>query len=168
MDSVHGLHGVLAAGLSLLAAEKALAVLIETHVGHLNVTGMNGDLGLLTVHLLSLDLLNMDAPSATVDLGDFALTSFVRATHNLHSVSVADGDASGEPLCRKVLAKLSRHNLTAERGGGREVGLAGLSALAGHACSNIRVSNTNWHTTWGGAWRKTALSGSSDDSLPTD
>ena len=132
VDSVHGLHGVLAAGLSLLAAEKGLAVLIETHVGHLNVTGMNGDLGLLTVHLLSLDLLNMNAPSAAVDLGDFALTSFVRATHNLHCVSVADGDTSGEPLCRKVLAKLSRHNLTAERGGGREVGLAGLSALAGH------------------------------------
>ena len=39
--SVHGLHGVLGASISLLAAEKSLAVLIEAHVGHLDVAGVD-------------------------------------------------------------------------------------------------------------------------------
>ena len=132
--SVHGLHGVLGASISLLAGEEGLAVLIETKVGDLDVAGVHGHLGLLTVSLLLGELFNMNAPSATVNFSDFAFTTLEGAADNFDGVTVADGDAAAEPLGGQVLAELRRHNLSAEGGGGSEVGLAGLSALAGHVC----------------------------------
>ena len=94
---------------------------------------MEGDLGLLTVRLLLQQLLDVDAPSATVHLRDLALKTLAGASDNLHGVAMADGDAAGQPLGRELLAQLGRHELAADGRGGREVGLAQLSALAGHA-----------------------------------
>ena len=130
--SVHFRHRVLGALVSLLSAEDRLAVLVETKVSDLDVAGVEGDLGLLTVRLLLEQFLNVNAPSAAVDLGDLALATLVRATNHLHGVAVADGDAAGEPLSSQFLAQLSGHKLSAGAGGSSEVGLAGLSALAGH------------------------------------
>merc|ERR1711957_481395 len=126
----HGLHGVLGASISLLAGEESLAVLVEAEVGNLDVAGVHGHLGLLSVSLLLGELLDVDAPSATVDLGDFTFTTLEGTADNLDGVAVTDGDAAAEPLGGKVLAELRRHYLSAEGGGGGEVGLAGPSALA--------------------------------------
>ena len=136
--SVHGLHGVLGASISLLAAEKSLAVLIEAHVGHLNVAGVDGDLSLLAVSLLFHEFLNVDAPFAAVNFSDFALTTLEGSADNLDGITVADGDAAAEPLGRQVLAQLRRHNLSAKRRWCSEVGLAGLSALVGHLCGKSK------------------------------
>lgn len=130
--SVHFRHRVLGALVSLLSAENRLAVLVETEVGDLDVAGVEGDLGLLTVRLLLEQFLNVNAPSAAVDLGDLALATLVGATDDLHGVAVTDGDAAGKPLGSELLAELSGHQLSTDAGRSGEVSLSGLSALAGH------------------------------------
>ena len=121
---------MLVTGVTLLTGQESFAVLVEAQVGDLDVGGVDGNLGLLAVCLLFDEFLNVDAPSAAVHFGHLAFTVLVRAAHNLHSVAVAHGDAARLVLGRQVLVQLRRHNLSALRGRGREVGLAGLSALA--------------------------------------
>ena len=130
--SVHLFHLVLVAGVSLLTSEEGLAVLVETEVGDLAVAGVNGDLSLLAISLLFHQFLNVDAPSATVNFSHLAFTVFVGSTHNLHSVSVANGDRAGLVLGGQVFAQLCGHHLSTDGGGGSEVCLARLSTLAGH------------------------------------
>jgi len=93
--SVHLFHLVLVAGGSLLAVEEGLAVLVETKVSHNAVAGVDGNLGLLAVHLLLHELLNVDAPSATVNFSDFALTVLVRPADDLDGVAITHGDGTG-------------------------------------------------------------------------
>ena len=132
--SVHFLHLVLVTSVSLLASEEGLAVLIETEVSDLHVAGVDGELGLLTIRLLSDEFLNVDAPFAAVNFSDFAFAILVRPTDNLDIVSVADGDGARLVLGSQVFAQLGRHHLSTEGGWGSEVCLAGLSSLAGHVC----------------------------------
>ena len=93
---------------------------------------MDGDLGLLSIHLFLNELLNVDAPSAAVNFSDFALTVFVGSTDDLDSVTIANRDGAGLVLGGELLAKLGRHHSSADGRGGGEVCLAGLSALAAH------------------------------------
>ena len=90
--SVHFLHLVLVTDGSLLAVEKGLAVLVQTKVGNGAVAGVDGNLSLLAVHLLLDEFLDVDAPSATVDLSDLAFTTLVRSADDLDGVSITDGD----------------------------------------------------------------------------
>ena len=131
-SSVHLLHLVLVASSSLLAIEKRLAVLVKSQVGNDAVRWVDGDFGLLSVHLLFHEFLNMNAPSATVNFSDFAFTVLVGSTDDLDSVSIADRDGPGGVLGGKFLAQLSGHHSSAKGGWGSEVCLSRLSALAGH------------------------------------
>ena len=112
--SVHLFHLVLVASSSLLAVEERLAVLVETEAGHNAVAGVNGDLGLLSVCLLLDELLNVDAPPATVNFNDFALTVLVRSTDDLDGIAVANGDGASLILGREVFAELGGHHLSAD------------------------------------------------------
>ena len=133
MYSVHLFHLVLVTSVSLLAGEESLAVLIETKGGNDNVGGVDGDLGLLSVGLLLDEFLNVNAPFAAINFSDFALTVLVGSTHDLDSVSVADGDGAALVLAGELLGEVGRHDSSAERRGCGEVCLTGLSALGGHA-----------------------------------
>lgn len=103
--SVHLFHIVLVTSVSLLAAKEVLAVVVKTQGSDHNVGGVDGDLGLLTVGLFSVNLLNVDAVSTAVDLSDLAFLVFVAATNNLHSVSVANRDRPTLVLCGQLLAQ---------------------------------------------------------------
>ena len=132
LHSVHLFHLVLVASGSLLAVEKGLAVLVETQVGDNAVAGVDGDLGLLAVHLLLNELLNVDAPFATVNFSDFALTVLVGSADDLDGVAVAHGDGASRILRGQLFAQLGGHHSPAEGGWCGEVSLSRLSALAGH------------------------------------
>ena len=55
---------------------------------------MDWNVRLLAVGLLFDDFLNVNAPSSAVNFSYFAFTILVGSTHDLNSVSVADGDAA--------------------------------------------------------------------------
>jgi len=123
---------VLVVSVSLLAGEESLTVLIKSEVGNLAVGGVDGDLGLLSVHLLLDEFLNVDAPSATVDLSDLAFAVLVGSSDNLDGVTITDGDGTGLILLGELFAELGRHHSSLDGRGGAEVGLARLSTLAAH------------------------------------
>ena len=125
---------MLGASVSLLAGEESLTVLIKSEVGDLAVGGVDGDLGLLSVHLLLDEFLNVDAPSATVDFSDLTFTVLVGSADNHDGVTITDGDGTGLILLRELFAELGRHHSSLDGRGGGEVGLARLSALAAHIC----------------------------------
>ena len=127
--SVHLFDLVLVASGSLLAIEECLAVLVETEAGHNAVTGVNGDLGLLSVCLFLYELLNVDAPPTTVYFNDFALTVLVWSSDDLHSIAVANGDGASLVFGRELFVELSGHHSSAKGGWRGEMGLARLSTL---------------------------------------
>ena len=137
--SVHLFHLVLVTSVSLLASEEGLAVLVETKGGNDNVGGVDGDLSLLSVGLLLDEFLNVDAPFAAINFSDFALTVLVWATHDLDGVSVSDRDGAALILARELLGEVSGHYSSAEGRSGGEMGLAGLSALGGHALRALHL-----------------------------
>ena len=121
---------MLVVGISLLTSEEILAVLVKSEVGNLDVGGVDGDLGLLSVHLLFDEFLNVNTPSTAVNFSDFAFTVLVGSTNNLDSVTIANWDRSGLILGGELLAELSGHHSSADRRGSGEVCLSRLSALA--------------------------------------
>ena len=136
MRSVHLFHLVLVASGSLLAVEEGLAILVKSEVGDDAVGGVDGDLSLLSVHLLLDELLNVDAPFTTVNFSDLALTVLVGSTDDLDGVTIADGDGAGLILGGELLAELGRHHSASQGRGCGEVSLSRLSALAGHVYIN--------------------------------
>ena len=84
----------------------------------------------LTVGLLSDDLFDVEAPSLSVDSLNLALSALKSSTHDLHGVTLADGDCANFVLGSQILAQVAAHDLSPDAGGGREVGLPGLSTLA--------------------------------------
>ena len=129
---------MLVAGVSLLAGEEILAVLVKSQVGDDAVAGVDRDFSLLSVHLLLHELLNVDAPSAAVNFSDFAFTVLVGSANDLDGVSISDGDGPGLVLGGELLAQLSRHHSPALGGGSSEVRLTRLSTLAGNGCARKR------------------------------
>ena len=85
---------VLVSGVSLLASEESLAVLVKSERSDDDVGWVNGDVCLLAVGLLFDDFLNVDAPPSAVNFSYLAFTVLVGANHDLDGVSVADGDAA--------------------------------------------------------------------------
>jgi len=115
---------------TLLAGEESLAVLVKSEVGDLDVGGVDGDLSLLSVHLLLDEFLDVDAPLATVTFSDLAFTVLVGSTDNHDSVAGSDGNGTSKVLLGELLGELSRHHLSADGRRGSEVCLSRLSALA--------------------------------------
>ena len=127
---------MLVVSISLLTGEESLTVLVKSEVGDLAVGGVDGDLGLLSVHLLLDEFLNVDAPSATVDLSDLTFAVLVGSSDNLDGVTITDGDGTGLILLGELFAELGRHHSASQGRGCGEVSLSRLSALAGHVYIN--------------------------------
>ena len=86
--------------------------------------------GVLTVGLIFDDLFDVEGPSLSVDRLDLALSALELTTHDLDGVALADGDRADFVLGSQFLAQVAAHDLSPDVGGGREVGLPGLSTLA--------------------------------------
>jgi hypothetical protein len=120
-------------GRSLFALEEGLAILVELEAGNNTVAGVNGELSALSVGLFFHDFINVNASAATVNSLDLAFTALEGASHNLDSVSFTDGNGTNFVLDFKIFRQMARHHDSANTGGSSEVGLSGLSTLAGHA-----------------------------------
>ena len=83
---------VLLSVLLLLLVEDGLSVLVQLESSDNAVAGVNGDLGLLTVGLLSHDFLNVNASASAVNSLDLAFARLEVATHNLDLVALTDRD----------------------------------------------------------------------------
>ena len=104
--SVHLAHLLVLVLLSvslLLLFKDGLAVLVKLESGNDTVAGVDWDLRLLTVGLLSSDFLNVNASASAVDGLDFALTGLEVASNNLDLVSLADWDRTDLVLVSEVL-----------------------------------------------------------------
>ena len=97
---------------------------------------MDGNLGLLSVHLLFDELLDVDAPLATVYLSHLSFTILEGSTNNFDGVSITNWDRAGLILCSKFFAELSGHHSSARGRGGGEICLARLSSLTANACTS--------------------------------
>lgn len=133
--SVHlGGSGVLVGGSALLPEEDVAAVLVLLEAGDDAVAGVDGDGDHLPVRFFFLlNFLNDDPSALAVDAGDLALAVLEGTAHDLDLVALAHGHGAHVVLLLEVLAEVAGHHDAADAAGGREVGLAGLSALAGNA-----------------------------------
>jgi len=86
--------------------------------------------GVLTVGLIFDDLFDVEGPFLSVDRLDLALSALELTAHDLDGVALADGDRADFVLGLQFLAQVAAHDLSPDVGGGREVGLPGLSTLA--------------------------------------
>ena len=99
---------------SLLALEESLAVLVKLQSGDNAVRGVDGDVRLLSVGLLLDELLNVDAPLATVNFSDFALTVLVGPTDDFDGVAITNGNRAGLVLRGQLFAQLGGHHSPTE------------------------------------------------------
>ena len=94
----------------------------------------------LTVGLLSHDFFDVEAPSLSVDCLNLALSALEGTAHDFDGVTLADGDGADVVLGAEVLTQVATHDLSPDAGGGREVSLSRLPALAGHALVGLHLS----------------------------
>lgn len=86
----HLLLGLALVGLSTLALEDSLAVLVKLQLGDDNVGGVNADGDGLAVGLVPGDPLDVDNVLETVHAGNLALATLVGPTNNGDFVVLAD------------------------------------------------------------------------------
>jgi hypothetical protein len=115
---------VLLSVLLLLLVEDGLSVLVQLESSDNAVAGVNGDLGLLTVGLLSHDFLNVNASASAVDSLDLALTRLEVTAHNLDLIALADRDGTHLVLILKILREVGGHHNSADAAGSSEVCLS--------------------------------------------
>ena len=77
---------------SLLLFKDGLAVFVQLEGSNDAVAGVDGDLGLLTVGLLSYDFLNVNASASAVDSLYLAFARLKVATDDFDLVTLTDGD----------------------------------------------------------------------------
>ena len=121
---------------SVLSCEEGLSRLVKLKLGDFTVGWVNWDWHLGTVLLISDNLLNVDAPSSSVDsedLSGFTFNSvFLGSSLDENGVSLSHWDGSAVPLASEFLAQMARHHLSSDAAWGGEVSLSGLSSLAGN------------------------------------
>ena len=121
---------------SVLSSEEGLSGLVKLKLGDFTVGWVNWDWHLGTVLLISDNLLNVDAPSSSVDsedLSGFTFNSvFLGSSLDENGVSLSHWDGSAVPLASEFLAQMARHHLSSDAAWGGEVSLSGLSSLAGN------------------------------------
>lgn len=112
---------VLAGSRALLLFEDAFAVLVELEGSDHAVAGVDGDLGLLTVELVSHDFLNVNASASAVNGLNFALTTLVVASQDLDLVTDANGDGANFVLVLQIFREMGGHHNSAHAAGSGEV-----------------------------------------------
>ena len=89
-----------------------------------------------TILLVSNNLLNVDAPSSSIDGEDLAgltfNTTFFRSALDKDSVSLSDWKRFAVILGLEFLAQWAAHHLSSHAAWGSEVSLSGLSSLGGN------------------------------------
>lgn len=132
--SVHSLGTSGSLGRSVLSAEKSFSRFIEFQLGDFAVGWVNWDLNLLSVLLISDDLLNVDAPSSSIDgedLTSLALnTTFGGTDLNRNSISLSDWDRSAVIFASEFLAQVATHHLSSQAAWSGEMSFSRLSSLA--------------------------------------
>ena len=132
--SVH--FGNLVLGSSLLSLKEGFTVFIELDSGEDTVGGVNGELDFLSVDLLSGHLVNVDAPSSSVDGKDLSglslNTTFFRSALDENGVSLSNWNGFAVILSSEFLGKRAAHHLSSQAARGTEVSLSSLSSLTGY------------------------------------
>ena len=103
VQSVQTFHVVLILAGLLLPGEESLAVLVQSKGSDNTVGRMDWDVCLLTIGLLFDDFLNVNAPFSAVNFSNLAFTVLVGSTHDLNSVSMANGNAANIVLLSELL-----------------------------------------------------------------
>ena len=121
---------------SVLSSEEGLSRLVKLKLGDFTVGWVNWDWHLGAVLLISDNLLNVDAPSSSVDskdLSGFTFNSaFLGSSLDENGVSLSHWDGSAVPLASEFLAQMAGHHLSSDAAWSGEVSLSGLSSLAGN------------------------------------
>ena len=90
--------------------------------------GVEGDEDGLSVLFVSLDFIDVDAPSLSVDLDDLSSFLLVLADGDSDFVVLPDGEGSDAVLLSEFLGQSAGHDLSSDRGGGGEVSQSLLSS----------------------------------------
>ena len=105
-------------------------------MGDFTVGWVDWDVNLGSVLLVSNNLLDVDAPSSSVDGHDLSGLSFnsifLTACLDENGVSLSHWDGSAVPLASEFLAQMAGHHLSSDGAWSSEVSLSGLSSLAGN------------------------------------
>lgn len=118
-----GLSGLL----GVLPLEDSTAILVQLETGDNDIAGVNADGGAGAVGLVPGDTVDMDDPLLPVDLDNLSLTTLVLPPDNADLVVLANGDGTSVVLGAEFSREGRGHDLSADRGGGREVRLARLA-----------------------------------------
>ena len=120
-------------GSSVLFDEEGFSRFIKFKLGDFNVGWVDWDWHLGTILLVSNNLINVDAPSSSVDGGDLSgftfNTSLFGSALDKNSVSLSNWDRFAIILGSEFLAQWSAHHLSSETAWGSEVSLSRLSSL---------------------------------------
>ena len=80
---------------SLLALEESLSILVESKCSDFTVGWVDWDLDLLSVGLSLGHVLNVNAPSSTVNLAHLTLLGLAGTSLDSNGITMTDWDAAG-------------------------------------------------------------------------
>ena len=119
---------------SVLAGKQCLSGLISFELGDLAVGWVDWNLNGVATSLISHDLLDVDAPSLSINANDFSVGALASvlgaASKNLDGIAFSDWNRSTVILRSQIFAQLATHNLSLNAAWGSEVSLSRLSSLA--------------------------------------
>lgn len=102
-------------------------------MGDLAVGRVNWDLNGVTGSLVSHDLLNVDAPSLSINANDFSISALASvlgaASENLDGITFSYWDCIAVIFSSQILAQFATHNLSLNATWSGEMSLSGLSPL---------------------------------------
>ena len=121
---------------SVLSSEDGFSRFVKFQLGDFTVRWVNWDLNLGAVLLISDNLLNVDAPSPSVDGENLTGLSFnstlLTAAFDENGVSLSDWNRSAVVFAPEFLAQVAGHHLSLNAAWSGEVSLSGLSSLTGN------------------------------------
>ena len=121
---------------SVLSSEDGLSGFIKFQLSDFTVGCVNWHLNLRAVLLVLDDLLNMDAPSSSVDchnLSDLTLDSVLHgAGFDVDGITLSNWNRFAGVLSLEFFAQVAAHHLSSQAAWSSEVGLSRLSSLTGN------------------------------------
>jgi len=127
----HGPSLLGASSLTTLTIQYGLAVFVELQLRNHDLGWGDANGNRLAVNLFAGDTLDVDNVFETVNGCDLSLTALQGAPSNDDFVVLTDGDGADPMLFAQLLRQRSRHDSSADRRRGLEVGLPRLSARGG-------------------------------------
>ena len=113
---------------SVLSTKESLSGLVKLKLGDFAVGWVNWDWHLGAILLVSNNLLNVDAPSSSVNGNDLTSLSFdsllLGSSFDENGVSLSHWDGSAVPLASEFLAQMAGHHLSFDAAWSSEVSLS--------------------------------------------